>query len=628
MAAKPRAVGPRYKSKSLLTSNPEAERLLAAWFDELAAVRILDPACGSGNFLYVALRRLLDLWKEARDFAIHHNIQLAMQYAVEKMVSPSQLFGIETEFYAHELASIVVWIGFLQWKHEHGISEDREPILQKLDNIQHADAIMRYDDEGKPYEPAWPAADFIIGNPPFLGGKSLRRELGDKYVDDLFDLFKGRVKAESDLVVYWFEKARAEIESNASIRAGLLATQSIRQGANRNVLSRIKGTGGIFFAWSDRSWNLDGAAVRISMVGFDGGVETAITLDGEPATEIHPNLSSGLDLTNIAKLAENNNLAFQGPVKVGKFEMDDETAKKMLRMPNVNERPNSDVLKPWFNGGDITDRPANRWIIDFGKMNEMQAAQYQAPFEYLKEFVKEKREKNRDRQRRENWWHLGRSGGNLKEASAALSRIVVTSRVSKHRFFIWAPPDAVPDTRVVAIARDDNYTFGVLHSSIHQAWFEFTSSRHGVGNDPTYNPTVCFDTYPFPWPPGTEPSEKKDPRVKAIADAARELVSLRDAWLNPPNASEDDLKDRTLTKLYNLRAAGKCAWLENAHRALDQAVFAAYGWPANLTTQQILANLLALNHQRAAAQQIETVDPPAPQNPVKQNRATHSIQTR
>jgi type II restriction/modification system DNA methylase subunit YeeA len=467
---------------------------------------------------------------------------------------------------------------------------------------------MRYDanskspghPDGKPYEPTWPSADFIIGNPPFLGGKSLRRELGDQYVDDLFALFRGRIKAESDLVVYWFEKARAEIESNKTIRAGLLATQSIRQGANRNVLARIKETGGIFFAWSDRSWNLDGAAVRISMVGFDSGTETSISLDGKLAHEIHSNLTVGLDLTRIDRLDENDKLAFQGPVKVGKFEMSQAVAAKMLRMPNVNGRPNSDVLKPWINGGDITDRPANRWIIDFGKMEETQAAQYEAPFEYLKEYVKEKREKNRDRQRRENWWRLRRSGGNLKEASAGLSRIVVTSRVSKHRFFIWACPDLIPDTRVVAIVRDDDYLFGVLHSTPHQAWFEFTSSRHGVGNDPTYNPSTCFETFPFPWPPGMEPTEAENPRVKAIADTGRELVRLRDAWLNPPGASEDDLKERTLTKLYNLRSAGKCAWLDNAHQTLDRAVFAAYGLAYPLSKDEILRHLLELNRERAA----------------------------
>jgi type II restriction/modification system DNA methylase subunit YeeA len=153
----------------------------------------------------------------------------------------------------------------------------------------------------------------------------------------------------------------------------------------------------------------------------------------------------------------------------------------------------------------------------------------------------------------------------------------------------------IPDHKLHVIARDDDYFFGVLQSGLHEAWTIATCSWIGKGNDPSYNSATTFDTFPFPWPPGTEPSEKKDPRVKAIADAARELVRQRDAWLNPPNASEDDLKDRTLTKLYNLRAAGKCAWLENAHRALDEAVFAAYGWPSNLTTQQIIAILPSLN---------------------------------
>lgn len=255
---------PSSKPFSLLHSNPEAERLLGAWIDELTAVRVLDPACGSGNFLYLALRRLLDLWLDAQRFASANNISIVLP----KMVSPSQLYGIETEFYAHELASIVVWIGFLQWKHEHGIPDDREPILEKLSNIEHADAILRYDPEGNPYEPAWPPADFIIGNPPFLGGKLLRRELGDTYVDDLFGVYKGRVKAESDLVVYWFDKAFHDVGFGRTKSAGLLATQSIRGGANRAVLKRIVQSTPIFWAWSDRKWMLQGAAVHVSMIAF------------------------------------------------------------------------------------------------------------------------------------------------------------------------------------------------------------------------------------------------------------------------------------------------------------------------------------------------------------------------
>jgi type II restriction/modification system DNA methylase subunit YeeA len=307
----PRAVGPTPKNRSLLSSNPEAERLLAAWFDSLAAIHILDPACGSGNFLYVALRRLLDLWKEARDFAIQHNIQIAITYAVQKMPSPSQLFGIETEFYAHELASIVVWIGFLQWKHEHGITEDREPILQKLTSIEHADAILRYNEQTKqPYEPSWPSADFIIGNPPFLGGKLLRRALGDTYVDHLFDLYKGRVKAESDLVVYWFEKARHQLAVTEVDRVGLLATQGIRGGANRVVLERIQQTGRIFWAWSDRKWMLAGAAVHVSMVAFERSTEQLgesrdCLLDGQPVPFINPDLTTGSNAASALRLKEN-----------------------------------------------------------------------------------------------------------------------------------------------------------------------------------------------------------------------------------------------------------------------------------------------------------------------------------
>ena len=198
------------KSRELRLNRPGLD-LLQNWAVELTQVRILDPACGSGNFLYVALKRLLDLWHEARVFAIAHGLTLAL----DPIPNPSQLFGIEIDFYAHEIASIVVWIGFLQWKHDHGVKDDKEPLLQKLSNIEHADAIMRYDAEGKPYEPDWPKADYIVGNPPFLGDKRMRSELYTPehplYVDQLRELYKGRVPGGADLVTYWFEKGREQI---------------------------------------------------------------------------------------------------------------------------------------------------------------------------------------------------------------------------------------------------------------------------------------------------------------------------------------------------------------------------------------------------------------------------------
>jgi type II restriction/modification system DNA methylase subunit YeeA len=571
-----------------------SEKLLGAWIEELTAVRVLDPACGSGNFLYLALRRMLDLWLEATRFAAEESISLVLS----KMVSPTQLFGIETEFYAHELASIVVWIGFLQWKHEHAIREDREPILEKLTNIEHGDAILRYDEEGKPYEPEWPKADFIIGNPPFLGGKRLRRELGDKCVDDLFALYDGRVPHEVDLVTYWFSKSFAEVRSNGS-RVGLLATQAIRAGSNRIVLDRIIVEGSIFFARSNREWTLEGAAVRVSMIGFDDGTETMRELDGMFVSSINADLSAGDDLTKLFSLRQNQGIAFQGPVKVGRFEVDPDIAQKMLSAPiNPNGLPNSEVVIPWIIARDITDRAKGMYIVDFQDRTEAEAALFEMPFEHVRHHVYPSRQANKRQRRREHWWQHGERNFGMRKALQGLRKYIATPRVSKHRFFTFVPVETLADSRVVVVARDDEYFIGILESSVHKAWSIRTSSRHGVGNDITYNIESCFDTFPFPWPPGSEPSEEEDARVKAIADAARELVRLRDAWLNPPGISQEELRSRTLTSLCNQRPE----WLANAHRTLDAAVFAAYGWPSDLPKYEILSRLLALNHERADAQ--------------------------
>jgi type II restriction/modification system DNA methylase subunit YeeA len=223
------------------------------------------------------------------------------------------------------------------------------------------------------------------------------------------------------------------------------------------------------------------------------------------------------------------------------------------------------------------------------------------PFEYVKHQVKPDRLKNKRETYAKRWWIHGEARGDLRRAILPLSRYIITPSLSKHRFFVWSKKQVTPDHQVFAITRDDDYFFGVLHSSIHERWALNMGTQ--LESRPRYTPNSTFDTFPFPWPPGTEPPEAESPIVKAIADAARSLVWLRDAWLNPkpapgePPISEADLKKRTLTNLYNQRPE----WLANAHRTLDEAVFAAYGWPSNLTTQQILANLLALNQQRAAA---------------------------
>ncbi len=578
----------------------DLEECLVDWIAALSNVRILDPACGSGNFLYLALRRMLDLWHEARIFAAQHGLPTFL----ERQVHPSQLYGLETNIYAQELASVVVWIGYLQWLNQNGIGWPTEPILRKLDNIQNRDAVLTHDAEGNAVEPEWPQADYVIGNPPFLGGKRLRTELGNAYVDELFSVYGGRVPQEADLVTYWFEKSRAMIQENKAKRAGLLATQSIRAGANLRLLQRIQETGGIFMAWSDRPWILDGAAVRVSLVGFDNGSQLSRTLDGKTTPSINANLSNDLDLTSAARLKENAGLCFMGTTKVGAFDIAPETAHRMLRAPvNPNGRPNSDVVKPWANAKDITHRPRGVFIIDFGaKTPESEAALYEQPFEYVRQHVLPEREKNNRESYRAKWWLHAEPRPELREAIAGKNRVIATPRVAKHRVFAWLASNVVPDSRLYVFTRDDDYFIGVLTSRLHEVWALAKCSWHGDGSDggrPTYNNTTCFETFPFPWPPNCEP--KNSPLLEAIAEAARELVQKRDAWLNPPGADPKDLKERTLTNLYNARPA----WLADAHRKLDEAVFAAYGWPVTLTDAELLERLLALNHERSAVQEAE-----------------------
>jgi type II restriction/modification system DNA methylase subunit YeeA len=226
-------------------------------------------------------------------------------------------------------------------------------------------------------------------------------------------------------------------------------------------------------------------------------------------------------------------------------------------------------------------------------MTQHEAALYEAPFEYVKMVVKPIRDKSRDDRMREYWWLHGRSRPALRAAIRFLERCIVTPEVSKHRLFVWMKTAVIPDHKLHVFARDDDYFFGVLHSKAHEVWSLATCSWMGAGNDPSYSSSRTFETFPFPWPPGREPLD--DPRVEAIAAAARELVQLRDAWLNPPDASEAELKKRTLTNLYNARPT----WLDNAHKQLDAAVCAAYGWPADLSDEAILERLLALNLERA-----------------------------
>jgi len=635
----------------------EAEVMIDRFLKRLARVTVLDPACGSGNFLYVTLGKLKDLEKEVIIYAAQCGFR-----NFDPAVGPWQFHGIEINPYAFELAQLTIWIGYLQWLIQNGFDVPHEPVLRPMHTFECKDAILDLSDPDHPREPTWPKVDFIVGNPPFLGTRFLRRELGDEEVEKLFSVWQDRVPASADLCCYWFEKARMQIERGECQRAGLLATQAIRGGANREVLVRVKRTGDVFFAESDRPWVLDGASVHVSMIGFDNGQETSRVLDGAVVRVINANLTATVDTTQARRLTNNTGIAFMADTKGGAFDIDDHTALGFLVTPTPSGRPISDVIVPWVNGRDITTRRRGMWIIDFGVRSlESEAAQYEAAFEYASKHVRPARQGSRSKVK--PWWRHERRRDEMRAALSGLPRFVGTPRVTKHRLFVWLSAPILADAQLIVFAQSDDLFFGVLHSRLHETWArsQGTQLRERESGF-RYTPTTCFETFPFP-----EPTAEQ---AAAIAEAARELNALRERWLNPPewvreeilefpgtvggpwtryieeegswlqvpgSGEEEEpepggrnpepgtrnrssspprigtvryprlvprdadcavkLKKRTLTNLYNARPT----WLDMAHRRLDAAVFAAYGWPPDLDDEAILERLLALNLERASS---------------------------
>lgn len=473
-----------------------ARSLLLEFHQRLQDVTILDPACGSGNFLFVSLQKLKDLEKEVLVYASERNIDDFLP-----AVGPWQLRGIEKSPYAYDLARTTIWIGWLQWTKANGYKIDHRPVLRSLNNLQNADAILNLSLPGRPSVPEWPEAEFIVGNPPFLGGKKMRSELGDDYLRGLFKLWGDRVRPEADLCCYWFEMARSQIQSGKARRAGLLATQSIRGGANRETLKRIKQSGDIYFAESDRPWVLDGASVHVSMVGFDDGTEAEKRLNGHPVARINADLTaSEADVTKARGLAANAGVAFMGDTKGGAFDISDSIAKGYLKAPNPFGQPNSDVVVPWMNGLDVTRRYRNGWIIDFGVTTPIfEASQYEAPFATLEKFVLPERGKNKRQAYRDRWWIHVEARPALRRAIAHIPRFLVTTTVSKHRLFAWKEAPTLPDHQLIAFARSDDYFFGILHSRPHEVWArsQGTQVRERESGF-RYTPTSCFETFPFP----------------------------------------------------------------------------------------------------------------------------------
>jgi N-6 DNA Methylase len=622
----------------------DAQAAFVGYLEHLKAFRVLDPACGSGNFLYLALKTLKD---------IEHQVNLeAEALGLERqhdVTGPHNVRGIELNEYAAELARVTVWIGELQWRLDKGYGFKTHPILEPLDHIECRDAVLNADGT----EASWPQADAVVGNPPFVGDKKMRGELGDAYTEALRAAYKGRVPGGADLVCFWFEQARQAIESGKLKRAGLVSTNSIRGGKNREVLDAIVKQTRIFEAWSDEPWVNEGAAVRVSLVGFGDGT-TLSQLNGSPCLNIAADLTGSADgdqvgdLTLAVPLLQSSRACFVGTSKKASFDIEGDLARRWLGVPNVNGLSNANVVKPWINGADLVRRSSDTWIIDFGvSCTEIEAMAYEAPFEYVLRVVKPEKEEVRNEAEKRYWWRHARTAPEMRVALAPLTRFMAGSIVAKHRLWTWVPGSTLASHATVVTARADDTTFGILHSRFHELW----SLRLGTSLEdrPRYTPTTCFETFPFPvgLTPANTAHQQTDalasgalipaklpeaPRkhAAAIAEAAFKLNALRQIWLNPPEWTEripevvplgmtvspypdrtvarpgfeKEVAKRTLTNLYNQRPA----WLAQAHEKLDATVAAAYGWtdytPA-MADEEILSRLLSLNRERSAAQAVE-----------------------
>lgn len=608
----------------------KAEMIRDAFIDRLTRLKILDPACGSGNFLYLALQVVKDI--EYRLILDCETLGLGM---VTSRVGPEILYGIEINPFAAELARMTIWIGDIQWGIKNGAFHRPEPILRKLDSIECRDALLSKNDKGEWVEAPWPEVDFIVGNPPFLGGNKFKRKLTEAVTSNLRSVYSADVPSTVDLVCYWFYKATKLVCDKKINAFGLIATSAIRAGNNLAFFHRITDTQSLFEVWDDEPWVLDGANVRVSIICASSDPQDSLRLNGEVVSQINSDLTSFSfgGFARARRLSENLQIAFQGSKKVGDFEVDRKVAEDFLREPsNVNRRHNSDVLKRSWLSTDFMSRDRDAWIVDFGtSMIERDAQYYEKPFAHIVAGVKTKRAKNARAARSTTWWRHGDPQPAMRTAIVQLSRYIVTPEVHTLRSFRWADGRILPDCKIIVIAKDDLCTFGILSSRFHESWSKFNGGVRGAGR--TYTPTTTFETFPFP--EGLTPNipaadYANDPRAQRIAAAAKKLDELRNNWLNPPDLVDivpevyptpdmlaagakkiypdrivpknadaaAKLRERTLTNLYNARPQ----WLVNAHDDLDRAVAAAYGWPEEIHIDEALGKLLELNLVRAATQ--------------------------
>ena len=606
------------------TADKKKRALLGGFLELLRKFRVLDPACGSGNFLYLALLALKDI--EHRVNLEAEAMGLGRQFPT---VGPEVVQGIELNPYAAELARVTIWIGEIQWMRKNGFDISKQPILKPLKNIENRDALLNADGS----RTAWPEADVVIGNPPFLGQKFHRKGrpankgsvalegLGDDYANKLYAAYKGAVPASADLVSYWFSQVHNSFHTGRLKGFGLIATKSVGKGSSNKPLERLLKSTDIrlFNVWQNEPWVINGAEVRVAII-CGHTHPSDYHLNGHTCGSLNSDLTSGVDISSAISIFQNKKIAFQGVKLNGPFIIDGQTARDFILQPiNPNGRPNADVIKRFAGNDDVTMRDGDSWVIDFPEsMSGEDASLYEGPFQWVHENVLKSREnlstgEATESERLDKYWIMQRPRPRLRAAASSLTKVIAVPETSEHLIFRYLPSNFIFSGSLFVICCEDDAIFGVLSSRFHRIWARAQGNRMGVGNQGRYNATRTFETFPFP--KGVEPNRQADDddtHSKRISETARRLNELRENWLNPPDlikrvpevvaaypdriepvgvAARAELKNRTLTNLYDARPA----WLANAHAELDAAVAASYGWTADISEDEALRALLALN---------------------------------
>jgi hypothetical protein len=632
------------KGRKATANRKLAEQRLRDFHAWLRSLRFLDPACGSGNFLYVtmhAVKRIeFEVLNELADVTGSRELRF-------QEVDPSQFHGIEVKPWAREIAELTLWIGFHQfWRRAHGEVQPEEPLLRDTGTLENRDAVLVWSsqrrDPGRdrpdptptlrnpvtgelvpdpsakleyrrlvnPREAEWPQADFIIGNPPFLGQFRQREAFGDGYVDALRATYS-QVPDAADFVMYWWYKAAKEVAEGRTIRAGLITTQSITQQQNRQVIVDAEARGArVAWAIADHYWNdgTDDARVRVAMtvIAKDPSSATLITVDGEAnivstvqVPRLNVDLSAHADVPTAAArlLRSNEGLSAPGFKLAGAgFILEGQEAERMLKAdPKL-----STVLKPYRNGKDFTTRPRNVYLIDFGLMSEEQARGYPTVFDIVRDRVKPERDSKSNAGLRELWWRLERPREQLREALHGLHRYIVTPETSKHRLYEFLPTNTAPDNSLIVVPSASAFVLGVLSSIQHATWALAAGSRLGIDGTPRYNKGTCFEAYPFP-----DPSPGLREKIAAIAeriDAHRKEALARSEKVGMTliyNVVEKLRSGAELTKVEReVHRLAACGTLRDLHDELDRLVAEAYGWSWPESPTAILDHLVELHDRR------------------------------